>query len=170
MITQSPQPSDPPYHLCWGIKRSFSDYVTALNDGTRRISDGADELATGAFRFPLSETSRFSLTTYTGVVQFRGRVEFGGHMGMLYVRISDPWLHVSADDVELTIADGDFGDRLSLIHQHDGIGVSLNSKHQQLVIRQPKLTEAGTAIFGEVYKTDDLFEEIRVTLPLAETS
>jgi len=166
VITHGPQPPEPPFDLRWGIKRSFRDYVTALKDGTRQIADGADESATGEFRFPLADTSRFSLTNHTGVVRFRGRVEFGGHMGMLYVRISDPWLHVSSDDVELTIADGDLGGRLSLVQQHDGIETSLNDRYQQLVIRQPKLTEAGTAVFGEVYDTGDVFDEICVTVPL----
>ncbi|WP_186806169.1 HtaA domain-containing protein [Microbacterium aerolatum] len=159
----------PAFHLRWGIKKSLIDYVTALRDGTRKLSDSADESTTGEFQFSLADISRFDLASHTGVVQFRGRVEFGGHMGMLYVCISDPWLHMSAGSVELTVADGDFGDRLSLIVQHDGVEVSRNSTYQQLVIRQPKLTESGTAVFGEVYETNDVFDEMRVTLPLPET-
>ncbi|WP_211883077.1 HtaA domain-containing protein [Pseudarthrobacter albicanus] len=98
----------PPLGLTWGIKRSFIAYITGLPDGTVSATDGATVVESSLFCFA-PEESDYDVALGTGVLRFRGDVRLGGHHGMLFVRLLDPWIAFTGGRGVLSISTGGNG-------------------------------------------------------------
>ncbi|MDO5080130.1 cell wall-binding repeat-containing protein [Buchananella hordeovulneris] len=71
--------------LDWGVKASFRRYIKTIAHGSWQLSEGA----TGEFSFPLAAGKAPQTEPFTGA-QFKGRVDFTGHNGVLDLTIADP--------------------------------------------------------------------------------
>lgn len=159
-----------PPGLRWAIKRSFIEYVRRMPDGRGTITDGARPLDSDRILFdpdhsvPVPESA-------AGVDRFwafRGDVRFKGHCGMLFVRVSAPWLTLRGKVAELSIEDP-YGApdavRISLVTlvleqgpaPDDGIEVWYGS--------DVRLTAAGTELFGDAYQPGEPFEPLTIVAP-----
>lgn len=95
----------PPLGLTWGIKRSFIAYIRDLPDGTVSAADGAVVVDSGLFCFAPDEPD-YDAALGTGVLRFHGDVRLGGHHGMLFVRLLDPWIAFTGGRGVLSISTG----------------------------------------------------------------
>src|SRR5690625_4708547 len=87
--------------LNWGVKQSFSDYVTGL------IANGSIQRAngvSGSFNWP-GRTASFNPDTGTGQFGFGGTVTFSGHDGALNMRISNPRVQIVSSSQARLYAD-----------------------------------------------------------------
>lgn len=109
----------PPLGLTWGIKRSFIAYITNLPDGTVAATGGAAVVESTLFCFAPAD-SDYDAALGTGVLRFRGDVRLGGHHGMLFVRILDPWIAFTGGRGVLSISTGgsDPQDRIAVGFLH----------------------------------------------------
>jgi len=87
-------------HLAWGVRDTFLDYVTAIEDhrievdGARFDSDG------GQFVFPLGDAVT---GPHESVVRASGGVTFWGHEGALDLTIADPTVVLNDDGATLQV-------------------------------------------------------------------
>ncbi len=174
----SEQPTDGttgeiPFGLLWGIKRSFIAYVRRMPDGQGSIHDGALPLGEDTILFPALETAADGATPGAGadpdhVWAFRGDVRFRGHAGMLFVRVAAPLITVRGDQAELSIEDpyarAD-ADRVPLVTLRVEPGPAPEGG-QVWLGSDVRLTEAGSALFNDVYQPGEPFEQLSVYLPL----
>lgn len=164
--------SEPAYGLLWGLKKSFVDYIGRMPDGKGVVSGGAVSTATGEVRYP-PETSGRRPGADGGEDRFwlfAGEVRFSGHYGMLSVRIAAPRIVLiggaaSLDVAVPTAADADA--RLTLVTLRltpepgdDGV--------EQWASTDVALTDAGVALFNDVYRPGEPFDDLRITLPIVE--
>ena len=166
-------PEEPPFGLRWGIKNSFIDYVRRMPDGRGWVGDGAMPIGSHEILYA-PEASEWGPTadgTGERTWTFRGDVRFSGHAGMLFVQVASPILTVldgSDGTARLTVANppgSDGPDRLPLVtlrlHREPGPeDVELWSG------TDVRLTEAGTALFNDVYAAGEPFEPMTVRLPV----
>lgn len=150
--------------LRWGIKASFVRYIASMADGTRRISGGAHDLHDGAFLFPIADSGGFSTQSGTGSLRFSGQIEFVGHLGMLYVCISTPWLQTDRDGTTLTIQVGNGGDRIPFARGGPVEPVDRDTG-QCLQLRHLQLTVEAADLFFDVYPAGESVDPIEVLLP-----
>src|SRR5690625_6521494 len=76
--------------LNWGVKQSFSDYVTGpIANGSIQRANGVS----GSFDWP-GRTASFIPDPGTGQFAFGGTVTFSGHDGALNMRISNPRVQI----------------------------------------------------------------------------
>ena len=159
------------FGLRWAIKRSFIDYIRRMPDGTASIEAGAlpvgddDEVlfapeATGQRLGPDGTTHR--------MWSFFGDVRFGGHFGMLSVRVAKPRIILAGGVGYLDIADPTRANPEQRLHL-------LTLKLQELSAgpdterwagTDSQLTEAGSELFNEVYQPGEPFEDLTLTVPL----
>ena len=93
--------------LSWGIKRSFVNYVSGLDDGEFVGTSGATIDDEHVAYFPQVATSDFDARTVTGSIAFEGSVSISGHFGMMSLMLVAPRIELNGDVAELTIADPD---------------------------------------------------------------
>ncbi|MFV8054667.1 HtaA domain-containing protein [Mycobacterium sp. 48b] len=144
--------------LYWGIKRSFVSYVARMPDGRATAGLGAQPLPNGDFLF-LPDTTHDS-----DEFRFRGDVRFSGHMGMLWVRIADPWIDVETNQGELSIAspaDSESRLRLASVTFDDHID---DRGHVVLHASVVRLLGESLSIFNDVYEEGQLLEPLTVVL------
>ncbi|MET7770857.1 HtaA domain-containing protein [Nocardia sp. NPDC005366] len=91
--------------LDWGIKLSFVQYIAKLPDGQASASSGVRPTETNGLFFEADPDTPPTPAGADAVYAFRGDVRFGGHFGMLYVRIADPWIVRRGNQAELTVLD-----------------------------------------------------------------
>src|ERR1700712_3310769 len=95
------------FGLRWAIKRSFIDYIRRMPDGTASIEAGALPVDDDEVLFAPESTARRAGPDGANhrMWSFFGDVRFGGHFGMLSVRVAQPRI-ILADGVgDLDIAD-----------------------------------------------------------------
>jgi hypothetical protein len=155
--------------LSWGIKRSFVDYVRQMPDGQSALGEGAVIGDGGDYVFPPLRSARRAGpgNTIEQLWEFGGDVRFGGHFGMLFVRIAFPVISVRDGLGELTIADpyvSDGGARLalatvSMVQQpaSDGQLIWLGS--------DVRLSAVGCEVFNNVYPVGELFDPLTIVVP-----
>jgi hypothetical protein len=96
--------NDPLVGLRWALKRSFLDYIARAPGGAGSLSDGA--VATELKEIVFGPDLRDPPEATEGIfLAFRGTVTFTGHFGMLFVRISNPWVTIQEERGEITILD-----------------------------------------------------------------
>lgn len=85
-----------PGFLHWGVKSSFSSYVTGpIASGWIAVSGGASANS-GEYVFPQGDGSTWAATTGTGSGAYRGAVQFYGHGGVLNVTLSNPQVQIDS--------------------------------------------------------------------------
>jgi hypothetical protein len=165
----SAAPAELPFGLRWGIKTSFVDYVRRMPDGKGWLGDGA--LPVGSHEVLFAPHEAGSRPTQDGTVErfwaFRGDVRFSGHAGMLFVQVASPILTEIGGAAHLTVANPpgtDGPERLHLVTLRleresvpDGFEVWRGT--------DVRLTEAGTALFNDVYPAGEPLEPLTVLLP-----
>lgn len=160
---------DPLVGLRWALKRSFLDYIARTPGGRGSLSDGAvaTELKEIVFGPDLGDRAA---SAQEGVFHaFRGTVTFTGHFGMLFVRISNPWVTIKAEQGELTIVDpfeqgGDARLRLATFIV-DGHGIA--DGFEYWTAADVRLAPEASALFNDVYPADSPLEPLAIIVPAA---
>ncbi len=161
--TASPDPL-PPLGLCWGIKRSFIDYLAGLPDGAVSAADGATVDEAGRFRFA-PESADYDAGRGTGVLRFKGDVRLAGHHGMMFVRLLDPWIAFTGGRGILSISTGGGSglDRTTVAVLRSGaprtVDGSLYWEHVDVVI-SPEGSDLFDGQYAEGQPMDPLFIRI----------
>jgi Htaa len=92
--------------LRWGVKTSLVDFIRGLPDGTVLIANGAAEIRTGIFEFPLQpELSSWDARSEVGMLQFRGQVVLRGHGRTLNYIIEAPSILINGPEGILCVVD-----------------------------------------------------------------
>lgn len=171
--TPGPSTGEVPFGLLWGIKRSFIAYVRRMPDGQGSIHDGAVPLGEDTILFPAVPDAGTGAgahrTSAEHVWAFRGDVRFRGHGGMLFVRVAAPLITVRGDTAELSIEDPYAragADRVPLVTLRLEAGPAPEDAAVWLG-SDVRLTEAGSALFNDVYQPGEPFEQLSVILPAA---
>ncbi|MCU1483004.1 MAG: hypothetical protein JWQ19_3790 [Subtercola sp.] len=145
--------------LRWGIKQSFLDYLSGLPDGQAALGDNVTAVGDNELLFDPAEAT----ASLDGIVKFTGEVRFGGHRGLLFVRVAEPWLHIDGGCGRLTVLDPTLTDETSriplvtfLVDPGEAISGSFAGTHV-------RLTEEGVEIFNNVYSVGEPFEPFTVT-------
>jgi hypothetical protein len=168
----SAAPPEVPFGLRWGIKKSFIDYVRRMPDGKGWVGDGAMPMGSheilyapdGAGRRPLDDGTVERFWT------FRGDVRFSGHAGMLFVQVASPVLTEVEGVAQLTVVNPDGTDgpeRLSLVTLRLDRGPAPDG-FELWNGTDVRLTEAGTALFNDVYPPGEQLEPLTVVLPVLD--
>jgi hypothetical protein len=168
--------SDPPPELRaglrWGIKTSFVDYVRRMPDGKGWLGEGAVPVGPYEVLFPPLEVG--SRTMDDGTVErfwaFRGDVRFSGHAGMLFVQVASPVLTEIDGAARLTVADPAAPDGPEGLHLVTLRLAREPGPHGYELWRgtDVRLTEAGTALFNDVYPAGEPLEPLTVLLPVLD--
>ena len=87
--------------LVWGVKASFSSYITSIAAGTIAVSDGA---GTSGKAFTFSQASK-DFDGTTGTVGYAGAVRFSGHDGALDLKLSNPKITVTGPASAVLVVD-----------------------------------------------------------------
>ena len=158
--------------LRWGIKASFLKYVQTVTDGRGWMGAGAFPASENEFVFPPIQTG--IRTREDGATDrfwaFDGDVRFTGHSGMLFVRIALPVLILRDGGAELTVAgqsEEESAERLPLVT------LLLEEEpapegFERWSGTDVRLTQAGAALFNDVYPAGELFDPLTLTLPVLE--
>ncbi|KAF0956797.1 HtaA domain-containing protein [Rhodococcus sp. T7] len=150
--------------LRWGIKASFLDYIARMPDGRGTVSDGARPTEHNEMVFePAPEVA--APAGVDRFMAFRGDVRFGGHFGMLFVRIADPWVTVRGRTADLTVLDPHHPEVEARLHL---VTFTLDSSTQSGTITwtgsDVRLTPDGAGLFNDVYPPGEPFEPITIVL------
>lgn len=78
--------------LTWGVKASFRSYFERLPDHAYDLTDGAERMEDGRFRYPGGQASGPGEGGFW-TLSFSGRLELTAHFGALSVLIADPEIH-----------------------------------------------------------------------------
>lgn len=142
--------------LAWPIVSRFRRYVEGLPDGG--VHAVGTTLRADRFDFPFSHQDETTIA-------YRGRVDFTGHSGFLHVSIEDPEITLHDGEALITIAD-DFEElrgRMSFARGAfarevvDGVVV--------LVIAEPRLTDESCDLFNGAYASGALIDPIVASFP-----
>jgi hypothetical protein len=153
--------------MSWGVKSSFTRYVSALPDGRYGAGHGATAAGDGTFFFELDDASGFDPARSEGVVKYRGDVRYKAHGGVLFVMLVDPWLEMRDGVGELTVVDAERwparDQRLTLatLRSDDDGSRGLPPGWGQV---EARLTPAGVEIFNDVYAVGELLEPVRFSV------
>lgn len=145
--------------LQWGVKQSFLNYLAGLPDGRAAVSPGVTALDDRAVIFPAEPDRVGDSEPGESVLRFSGEVRFGGHGGLLFVRIADPWLHLRGHEGEMTVSDPFLTEapgRVALVT----FNVPAMTGPGPWTADEVRLTEAGSDIFNEVYEPRTLFDPL----------
>ncbi|MFC1437204.1 HtaA domain-containing protein [Streptacidiphilus sp. N1-10] len=144
-----------PGALRWAVKDSFVHYVRVIAGGSCEVLDGAEPGTGGAFVFPLlaAEEDGEGRT-----LSFGGAVRFQAHHGFLDVELRDLQLRLTEGGGALSIRGAD-GGRVTVATTAPAAAVQEAGllRWPALV---PYLTEAGVAVFGDVYAAGSEFAPI----------
>lgn len=174
--------TDRKVELNWGLKESFRNYVSGdFAKGKWELSDGA----TGTFSFPLKDPTQFTLGKYDNL-DFRGKVHFTAHHGLLDLAIEQPTVRKSDSGWELvvTVAVNPFdkskiADALAGKIQIDKSKIATKrvvlatlsepeisgAKGEQTVqFRSVKLTAEGAKSFANFYKEGQELDPMTITV------
>lgn len=137
--------------LHWPLKWSFINYMNDLPDGASSVTDGCHVEKGRGFWFEAAAST-------DDVHQFSGDLRFKGHHGMLYVRLANPRLTVSGDSGTLTVIDSG-EDRIELAT----CDITRTAEAPTHIIgSNVRLTEAGSELFGAVYRAGQALEDFLV--------
>ncbi|WAH97745.1 HtaA domain-containing protein [Arthrobacter sp. MMS18-M83] len=154
-----------PASLEWGIRRTFIEYVSGLDDGEITAEEPATVSGLGRFSFPAQPGSELDPKTGFGVLKFSGTAHASGHFGLMSVTITDPWIEIGLDCAALTIPDPDrdpvSGKRIALatltLKTEDGSNVWVD-------IASTLAVEA-IGIFNRQYESGSAMDPVTVVYP-----
>lgn len=139
--------------LTWPIRRSVLDYIASVR-GRALLTGGAGVRMNEGITFPVRSATRAGDTVR---VSCGGSVRFVAHGGLLDVKIADPHVEISGDTGAVTVEVG--GGRQPLaVCGFAGAGPSGDA----WLAAEVRLTEPGAAMFGGVYRADDLLDPFHV--------
>ncbi|SDB91881.1 Htaa protein [Sanguibacter gelidistatuariae] len=87
--------------LIWGVKASFTTYITKGAAGAITVSGGA---ATSGAVFTFNQTSK-DFNGSTGTVGYAGTVHFTGHAGVLDLQLINPRIKITGPTTAILIVD-----------------------------------------------------------------
>lgn len=144
--------------LRWGVKESFVDYVTALDDGVVEWGGGA-----GPGRFPV-RASTVAPPAVAGRVELDGWVRMHGYRGVLEVELSE--LAIDLDAAVPVLSSGSAGDLVEL----PDIVVRPAGEGWEYSCPAPLLTRNGYHVFGGNYRPGTPFAPLSLEVPAASSS
>ena len=159
--------------LRWAVKRSFLDYLSRVPDGRMSATDGAvladsDEVVWQA----ATDGTPLVSDTADRVLTFAGDLRYGGHGGLLFVRLADPHVTLRHDVGELSVLDTfsqTNGARTSLVT----FGISRRGHtpgYEVISADEVRLTDHGAEVFNMAYPAGELFEPLTITWPVMQLS
>jgi hypothetical protein len=161
--------NDPLVGLRWALKRSFLDYIARAPGGRASLRDGAVATELKEIVFGPELRARPASAQEAVFHAFRGTVTFTAHFGMLFVRISNPWVTIQEGQGELTIVDpiekgGDARLRLATFIV-DGHGIA--DGFEYWMAADVRLAPEASALFNDVYPGDSPLEPLAIVVPVA---
>ncbi|BCY09713.1 HtaA domain-containing protein [Actinoplanes sp. L3-i22] len=135
----------PPGILRWAVKTSFVRYVRVIAAGTVEVTGGAVLGADDVIEFPLVAAVR---VPEGRELSFGGGVRFRAHHGALDVNLTGLRLVLRPDGGHLGI---------------DGLVLATLPPGRELL---PTLTEAGVAVFGNVYPAGTGLAPLDTAVPI----
>lgn len=151
--------------MSWGVKRTFTRYVSTMPDGRYGAGGGATEVVDGTFFFELEDATGYDPVRQEGFAKYRGDIRYKAHGGVLFVMLVDPWLELRDGVGELSVVDAEHWpgreQRLALATLRSDSGEGLPPGWEQL---EARLTPAGAAIFNDVYAVGELLEPVRFSV------
>ena len=154
--------------LRWSVKRSFLDYLSRLPDGRMSVTDGARQLGDGnevVWEPVRSREVPGSPPGTARILTFAGDLRYGGHGGLLFVRLADPHVTLRDGSGELSVRDtfsADEGARICLVTFDLSKSTHLPT-HDVFSADEVRLTEEGVALFNQVYAAGELFDPFTIT-------
>ncbi|GAA3886238.1 hypothetical protein GCM10022381_30480 [Leifsonia kafniensis] len=148
--------------MAWRIKASFVKYIAGMNDGAVRILPGSSVTPNGEYYFTL-EHYDFDSETLTGVVKFRGGVEFSGHFGMLNLSLTDPWISFREGTALISAVTG-AGERVEFC----AVAAAAPLIDGDVLMWRDIptfLTSVGEPLFNNVYRGNEPFAPLTVRIP-----
>jgi hypothetical protein len=145
------------FHMEWGIRASFVDYVHRLPGGEIGCQDCAVRLEPGAsdrgmvWRFPGWRTEG----EHGPSIEFGGDVRLRGHGGLLFVMIYRPRLCLFPDRTELSVAELSRWpaiDSYVVIGEAPAFDLDAETADGRQMIVPVALAETGVDIFGGMYE------------------
>lgn len=142
--------------LHWPLKRSFLSYISSLADGACSATDGCVIEEGYGFWFASADAAG---TSYV----FRGDLRFGGHHGMLFLRIADPTIDIAGEQGTISVLNAD-DDRVMVAT------FRVSEALESFAIRgiDVHLSESGADLFGGVYRPGQPLDDFVVLLPAAD--
>jgi Htaa len=153
------------YGLRWAVKRSFLEYIGSLPDGRVVFSQETDAVDDELLFAPIHpDQMPKSKGDETRILAFTGQVRFVGHHGMLFVRIANPHLAITANEGVLTVEDPASESRGRIPLVTFSLGEASVDDREWTAI-DVRLTPEGVPVFNEVYQANEPFEEFVVRFP-----
>ncbi|WP_028267802.1 HtaA domain-containing protein [Arthrobacter sp. MA-N2] len=153
--------------LVWGIKESFITYLLNLGDSQYFDDDGAVFVEPNLFRFGLKEVARWDRKTGHGVIEFRGTIVLSAHGGLLYVRITDPWVEFGEHGVALSVLETESSRRIPLVTADTSSFITRDGCRQWIGL-PTQLCEEGVMLFNGQYPSGTSMSPITITLNEAD--
>lgn len=139
-------------YLNWPVKRSFRDYIAALDDGSETVEGGAAS-TDGNFVFAECGSTGFADGGTAGTIRYGGGVSFSGYGGMLSARLFEPWIEIDGRQARLSVETrgGAFPVRQVIATWELPVP---ETTAELMVWRDavPLLTFEGVSLFGDVYQ------------------
>jgi len=141
--------------LIWGMKQSFRDYVFAAG-GSQRVEEPAvlnEEICV----FPIAGPSDADR-----IHRYSGILEFEAYLGMLRVRIADPWVELRDGGPILSVSTGESRIALAALDTTDP-----ETEHGLLVWDDvpAALLESGTFLFDHSYSPGTPLDPVSFSTP-----
>lgn len=146
----------------WGVKSTFTAYISGAEDGTVTALDGAETLDGGRLFFPLDSADGFSTTERSGTIKFGGVVQFTAHRGFLYVEVTEPWIDLDGGLVSIRTVD-EQGDFTRVVVGTVG-EADIDAHGGVIEVGGIVLTPAGLALFNNVYEPGSELDAISIRL------
>ncbi|MGM7775783.1 HtaA domain-containing protein [Arthrobacter sp. KNU-44] len=139
-------------YLLWPVKKSFREYIAALEDGSETVEGGAVS-ADGGFVFAECESTGFTDDGSIGTIRYGGGVSFSGYGGMLSTRLFEPWFEIDGQQARMSVQTrGGSHPARQVIATCE---LPLPETTTELVVWRdavPLLTFEGVSLFGDVYQ------------------
>lgn len=147
--------------LHWGIKASFLDYVMRMPDGRGWLAEGAAPSDSGVFVFEPDGPDFDRRDGEVRTLRFRGDVRFSAHAGLMFVRIADPWVTVTATSAELSVLDPSGESSTSRIVLAE-LELGLPQPPAILRAEHVRLVQKATVHFNDVYPAGEELDPLTV--------
>ncbi|CAN5201295.1 hypothetical protein BH09ACT6_BH09ACT6_04850 [soil metagenome] len=149
--------------LRWNIYTRFREYVKSLPDGREQWLSGEGGLESDAVVFELEPSSYFDSEQGSGTLKFVGSLRFSGYRGMLYVTVSDPWIVITPEKIEISVDSSSSGDPARLVIAESIAGGPVRARARLNWSDVPtELTEDGSVLLGGVYSAGTSLDDLHV--------
>lgn len=150
------------------MKRSFLDYVARLPDGRVSTTDGVTHTPDGEFLWAAADRHEDVPEAADRSLGFVGDLRYGGHGGLLFVRLADPCVTLRGGVGTVSVADT-FDETHQMLVPLVTFDVTRWDQQPGVEIMRAdtvRLTARGATMFNMVYPAGELFEPITMTWPV----